>query len=278
MSRTPHDPPPHATGDGIPPAPPRRSPYTRRVVGWAVALAAAFAALAAVVLTRHGAPYPPDARPIGWAVGHRPAAVLTAARVVTHAGTGPYPYVAAALGGWLGGSRGRVAAARAGAPTALLAVAALLAEQAVRTGLMLAFHRARPPAADWATAASGHSFPSGHAASSAMAAGLLAWGALRARPGGLGRTAAVLCAAAAVAVGCSRVYLGVHWPTDVLGGWLSAGCCLLLALPPLTRFARAHDVPGGFPDRGPDGDGGRNGDGDGAGGPDGDAGGGPVRP
>lgn len=37
---------------------PRRSPYTRRGLGWAAALAAAFAVLAGVVLTRHGTPYP----------------------------------------------------------------------------------------------------------------------------------------------------------------------------------------------------------------------------
>ncbi|MEW1865395.1 phosphatase PAP2 family protein [Streptomyces sp. NPDC088194] len=224
---------------------PRRSPYTRRGLGWAAALAAAFAVLAGVVLTRHGTPYPLDTGPIDWSVRHRPHGWLTAARGVTHAGTGPYPFVAAALGGWLGGSRGRMARARAGVPVALLAVVALLAEQAVRGAVMVAADRARPPVADWAVAASGHSFPSGHTSSSAMAAGLLAWGALRARPGPPGRVAAALCVAAAVAVGCSRVYLGVHWPTDVLGGWLYAGWCLLLALPPLSVYARAHDSEDG---------------------------------
>lgn len=162
---------------------PRRSPYTRRGLGWAAALAAAFAVLAGVVLTRHGTPYPLDTGPIDWSVRHRPHGWLTAARVVTHAGTGPYPFVAAALGGWLGGSRGRMARARAGVPVALLAVVALVAEQAVRGAVMVAADRARPPVADWAVAASGHSFPSGHTSSSAMAAGLLAWGALRAARG-----------------------------------------------------------------------------------------------
>ncbi|SEG74420.1 undecaprenyl-diphosphatase [Actinacidiphila yanglinensis] len=223
-------------------------PYTRRTLGWAAGLALAFAVLAAVVLTRHGTPYPVDTGPHRWSVRHRPHGWATAARGVTHAGTGPYPYLAAALGGWLAGSRGRWTAARAGVPLALLAVVGLLAEQLVRLALSTALHRARPPAADWAVSVSGYSFPSGHTSSSAMAAGLLAWGVLRAWPGAVGRTLAVLCAVAAVAVGCSRVYLGVHWPTDVLGGWLYAGCCLLLLLPPLDGYARRLD--GSAPDRG----------------------------
>jgi undecaprenyl-diphosphatase len=226
------------------PGPSRRLPYSRRTLGWAAGLALAFTVLAWVVLARHGTPYPVDTGPHRWSVRHRPHGWVSAARVVTHAGTGPYPYVAAALGGWLVGSCGRAAGARAGVPVALLAVVALLAEQSVRTALMLALHRARPPVADWAVAASGHSFPSGHSASSATAAGLLAWGVLRARPGVAGRALATLCATAAVAVGCSRVYLGVHWPTDVLGGWLYAGCWLLLVLPPLAGYARRLDDNG----------------------------------
>jgi undecaprenyl-diphosphatase len=229
-----------------------RLPYPRRVLVAAAVLAAAFAVLAWVVLARHGTPYPVDTGPHRWSVRHRPHGWVSAARVVTHLGTGPYPYVAAAVGGWLGGSRGRVARAGAGVPVALLAVLALVAEQSVRTSLMLALHRPRPPAADWAVAVSGHSFPSGHTASSAVAAGLLAWGLLRARPGALGRTLAAVCVAAAVAVGCSRVYLGVHWPTDVVGGWLYAGCWLLLVLPLLTAYARRSDgADGGFDDRPP---------------------------
>jgi undecaprenyl-diphosphatase len=196
-------------------------------------LAAAFAVLAAVVLSRHGTPYAVDTVPHRWSVRHRPHGWATAARAVTATGTGPCPYLAAAVGGWLGGGR----TARRGVPVALLAVVVLLAGQSVRTGLMVVFHRARPPAADWAAHASGHSFPSGHSASGAMAAGLLAWGLLRALPGTAGRVAAALCAVAALLIGATRVYLGVHWPTDVLGGWLFAGCWLAVALPPLAVFA-----------------------------------------
>jgi undecaprenyl-diphosphatase len=213
-----------------------RTPYTRAVLLLAVLLGAGFAVVAAVVNLRQGHPYGFDTGPHHWAVTHRPHGWVVAARGVTHAGTGAYPYLAAAAGGLLAGRR--AGWLRTGVPTALLAVLALLAEQVVRTALMAAFARPRPPAADWATPVTGHAFPSGHSSSSAMAAGLLAWGLLRALPPLAGRLAAAVCVLAAAAIGFTRVYLGVHWPSDVLGGWLYAGLCLTLALPLLGAFVR----------------------------------------
>ncbi|WP_327292168.1 phosphatase PAP2 family protein [Streptomyces sp. NBC_01198] len=197
-------------------------------------LAAAFALLAWLVLARHGTPYGFDTGPHRWSVAHRPHDAATTARVVTDAGTGPYPYLAAGLGGWLAAGRTTV---RRRLVVALLAVAVLLFGQSLRTALSTALHRARPPAADWAVHVAGHSFPSGHTASSAMAAALLAWGLLRAWPGAPGRSLAALCGLLALAVGCTRVYLGVHWPSDVVGGWLFAACWLAALLPPLTGYA-----------------------------------------
>ncbi|HEY3483680.1 MAG TPA: phosphatase PAP2 family protein, partial [Streptomyces sp.] len=209
-----------------------------------LALAAALGLLAWFVTTRGGVPYGVDTGPHRWSVAHRPSAMATAARAVTDLGTSPVAYLAAALGGWL--AAGAAAGRRQRALTVLLALAVLAVGQSLRTGLMLAVHRARPPVADWAVHAAGHAFPSGHTATSAMAAGLLAWGLLRALPGRRGQVLAGVCGVLAVAVGCSRVYLGVHWPTDVLGGWLFAACWLTLTLPPLTAFTR-RGAPGSGP-------------------------------
>jgi membrane-associated phospholipid phosphatase len=89
--------------------------------------------------------------------------------------------------------------------------------QVVRLALMIVMDRPRPPVADWATMASGMALPSGHTTTSAMVAALFVVALGRRRPPRVrfaaGVTAAVLWA---IGVGVTRVYLGVHWPTDVV--------------------------------------------------------------
>jgi undecaprenyl-diphosphatase len=82
------------------------------------------------------------------------------------------------------------------------------------------FQRDRPPAILHAVRAINASFPSGHAALSATV--FLTLGALIAHFAERRRVRVYALASAvilSVTVGCSRVYLGVHWPTDVLAGW-----------------------------------------------------------
>jgi undecaprenyl-diphosphatase len=93
-----------------------------------------------------------------------------------------------------------------------------------RSLLSVLIGRIRPPRQDWATLASGLSFPSGHSTDAALAAGLIAWLVVE-RSSGRARTRVLVWVVAigyAAAVGATRVYLGVHWPTDVLGGWTFA--------------------------------------------------------
>lgn len=80
--------------------------------------------------------------------------------------------------------------------------------------------RERPPRSEWLAPAHGFAFPSGHATSAS--AGYLALVIVLAGllPDPRSRYAVLVAGVAlALLVGVSRAVLGVHWPTDVLGGW-----------------------------------------------------------
>lgn len=87
--------------------------------------------------------------------------------------------------------------------------------------LKLALGRPRPPQSGWLGAAAGYAFPSGH--TTAATAGYFTLALVTAGLLTSGRSRLLVClAGVAVAglVGWSRIALGVHWPSDVLGGGL----------------------------------------------------------
>jgi undecaprenyl-diphosphatase len=112
---------------------------------------------------------------------------------------------------------------------ALLVCISVASGSGLSTLLKGFFGRARPDVVPYLAPHSAASFPSGHALLSAVA--FLTIGALAARSVERRRLKIyifVLSIVATVIVGCSRVYLGVHWPTDVIAGWIvGAGWALL---------------------------------------------------
>lgn len=98
------------------------------------------------------------------------------------------------------------------------------------TLLKQGFDRPRPDLVPHGAFVTAASFPSGHAMVSA--ATYLTLGALLARTQSRRRLKAYLLLLAillTVAIGVSRVYLGVHWPTDVLAGWTAGAVWAIIS-------------------------------------------------
>jgi undecaprenyl-diphosphatase len=105
--------------------------------------------------------------------------------------------------------------------TAMVVAAAAASGELVNHLLKQSFMRPRPSVVPHLRDVSSASFPSGHAMESAIV--YLTLGVMLMRVAE-GRITKVYCLAIAVTVtvlvGISRVYLGVHYPSDVLGGWI----------------------------------------------------------
>nr|WP_294847159.1 phosphatase PAP2 family protein [uncultured Sphingomonas sp.] len=110
---------------------------------------------------------------------------------------------------------------------AALLVFGFAAERLAMDGIKLLYARPRPSFDLHPVAISSFSFPSGHASNS-MAAFVLF--ALLAIPPGSRGAALWVAVPLAMLIGLSRPFLGVHWPTDVIGGWCLAGVAIWLVL------------------------------------------------
>lgn len=113
--------------------------------------------------------------------------------------------------------------------------AAMLVLTSIGGGMLLSsalkhvFDRTRPDLVPHGVEVFTASFPSGHAMLSAVT--YLTLGALLARVQPRRAVKAYLLAVAialALLIGASRVYLGVHWPTDVLAGWCAGAAWAML--------------------------------------------------
>ncbi|HEY0149612.1 MAG TPA: phosphatase PAP2 family protein [Allosphingosinicella sp.] len=148
------------------------------------------------------------------------------------------------LGDWwafvgIGGGAAAWLAWRGRRHDALLLLALLLSERLLISGLKILFGRARPDPAGQLDFVYTLSFPSGHAANG-MTLGL---GLALLLAGERNRTAALtLGLLFAFLVGATRPLLGVHWPSDVVGGWALGALwtLLLLRLAAGTSHPRQH--------------------------------------
>jgi membrane-associated phospholipid phosphatase len=131
-----------------------------------------------------------------------------------------------------------------GAAAAL--VTSSLGAAAVTEVLKELIGRQRPPIDGRLVHASGLAFPSGHSSQSIACYGGLALVAILITKRTGPRLAAIIAATTiAVLVGASRVYLGVHWPSDVLAGWI-VGITWLALVTTATWLLRRLDRPRGW--------------------------------
>jgi len=200
-------------------------------------------ALLGVAIARHGAAVQAvDDDLHAWVLASRSDLSTSVARAITCGGATALTLPALVLVGALALRGRRPVRDRLGAGVLLAAVAGV----GVSLGLALNswIGRERPPSADWLGAAGGPAFPSGHTTAATLFALSCGWVlTARFRPG---RPRAALWAAAgsyAFLVGWSRVWLGVHWPTDVLGGWLYAVAWSALVAAVMAGLRRRRSRP-----------------------------------
>ena len=146
-------------------------------------------------------------------------AILYSALFLTNLGSAPMTLGVAVVGA--------IVLVRRRQSRAVILLVAVIIERLAIDGLKLFFGRARPLFDDSLVHVNSLSFPSGHAANS-LTAWLLA--ACLAAPAPYRRPAIIAAIAIAVIVGATRVLLGVHWLSDVVGGWAAGLLAVMLAL------------------------------------------------
>ena len=188
-------------------------------------------ALLALQVRLHGPMLELDQAASHWFAAHRDAALTRAMLLVSSVHqTGKLLAFSALLAAALALRRG-LAAAR---PLLVVPLGMLL-----NLGLKDLFQRTRPVFQDPLVQIATYSFPSGHAVASTVFYGalcVLVFAHTRSRAA---RAAACAVAVTMVLLVCfSRVYLGAHFPGDVLAGVAVGTLCLLLSFRPWSRPAR----------------------------------------
>jgi len=182
------------------------------VVGAIIAVAAtvAFASLAENVL--EGGTQTFDVAILEWLHGHQSKALTAVMVEMTYLGTGTVVIVVvgvAALFLWHTEHK----------HSARLLLAATIGNILLNGALKLVYHRPRPSVFAWQTTAVSSSFPSGHAMSATVVYGTVAYLLMRLQKHHWAKMLTLTGATLLILLIClTRLYLGVHYPSDVLGG------------------------------------------------------------
>lgn len=170
------------------------------------------------------------------AIGHStPDAALRAFRVLTHLGD---PLFLAVLGAVVA----MVLWRRAERLLAAGWIICLAGNALLNPMLKQVFERARPLHDAALSPIAGYSFPSGHTSGATVAYGMLLYVALRLLPLRWHAAAAMTAAALVLTIACSRVFLQVHFASDVAAGLLSGLSWLGVCIASL-EFARHRRMP-----------------------------------
>lgn len=226
--------------------PPRKPATTHRVRDWlgklitfwtliavvsAIAISV-FADLGEDVAEKSTTPFDNAVR--AWMISHQNPVAYNIAYVLTWIGS-PAVMVVLAIGAgvWFYMRRGR---SKAGVVIAAPAVGGLL------SGVVkVAFGRVRPAGAALLNERT-YSFPSGHATTSAAVVVTLCY--VMAREGMISwRMAIAIGGGVPLVVGLTRLYLDVHWTTDVIGGW-TVGLFVAAMSAALYEYLRRSAPPG----------------------------------
>ncbi|MEU2040278.1 phosphatase PAP2 family protein [Nocardia niwae] len=200
------------------------SPRIRNALGVLTALLVVCAAALTAGVVGDRGPGGVDRGIADWAVGHRIEALTPIAVVISVLG-GTLAMTALATATCLA-----LTWRRRWTSAALVAITGLGGGLLVRGGKRLT-DRDRPPVEDHLISVSNQAYPSGHSMGSFVVVGIVLVVALPSVHGPALRACTAITAALFVlAVGLSRIYLGVHWTTDVLGGWCFGALWLILCL------------------------------------------------
>jgi membrane-associated phospholipid phosphatase len=172
-----------------------------------------------------------DPPTLAWFVAHRsPAATAVFQALAVLGGTAGMTALAAVTAG--------VLLVRHRSRAAVVVAVAAAGAELIDGALKDLYRRPRPPEITRLGPETNFSLPSGHALVSTAVVGVVAAAVVVAVRRRSARIAVLAVAAVTVVgIGLCRLYLGVHWLTDVLDGWLVGGSWLALCVTVLVRAA-----------------------------------------